>query len=159
MALVSEIKGIQDAFNTLKSEYIVPSVIHRLFQDPKIFKNSKWQKTNKVEWFKIKHFMLFPRPELDDYSCFLNRAAAILFCHTHPCMSAFVGICLCFGGKTQLLVFLQQQQSPIHNSSNILNITKSKRCQRHCPADPAGQFIVFSKETISNRCKQKCVMA
>lgn len=41
MALVSEIKGIQDAFNTLKSEYIVPSVIHRLFQDPKIFKNSK----------------------------------------------------------------------------------------------------------------------
>lgn len=36
MVLVSEIKGIQDAFNTLKSEYIAPSVLYRLFQDPKI---------------------------------------------------------------------------------------------------------------------------
>lgn len=30
MVLVSEIKGIQDVFNTLKSEYIAPSVRHRL---------------------------------------------------------------------------------------------------------------------------------
>lgn len=30
MVLVSEIKGIQDVFNTLKLEYIAPSVRHRL---------------------------------------------------------------------------------------------------------------------------------
>lgn len=33
------IKGTQDVFNTLKLEDIVLSVLHRIFQDPNIFKN------------------------------------------------------------------------------------------------------------------------
>lgn len=80
MVLVTMIKGTQDVFNKLKSEYIFSSAPHRLFQGPNfvLIQSDKGQ-IKLYNKKKLQAFLSSVR-RLPFLSWFLKHAAATLFC-------------------------------------------------------------------------------